>query len=129
MDKDDALKVEFATDSPPLKASVVTFLGPTLGIEDGAGCKVLALFGRAEPRDFVDVYALSKIFSKTELLNLAAERDGGFDYAIFAQMLSFIDAIPNDQLEVSESEAADIRDFFVTWRQDLSRNQVIDAGG
>jgi hypothetical protein len=40
---------------------------------------VIALFDRAAARDFVDVHALSRQFSKTELLDLAREVVRGFD--------------------------------------------------
>ncbi|QDW63286.1 nucleotidyl transferase AbiEii/AbiGii toxin family protein [Oerskovia sp. KBS0722] len=51
----DELLVDLALDAKPMDDSTLTFLGPTMGLEENAGRKLLALSGRAEPRDFVDV--------------------------------------------------------------------------
>jgi hypothetical protein len=44
-------------------------------------------FDRAAARDFIDVHALGRPFSKAELLDLAPEVDAGFDIAVFTDML------------------------------------------
>jgi len=49
--------------------------------------KVLAVFGRAEARDFVDLAALADHFDLAELFRLAAEKDPGFSIEVFAEML------------------------------------------
>ena len=87
---DDAIKIEFARDAAPLNTIRTTFLGPTIDVEDSAGQKMLALFGRAAPRDFVDVFALTARFSTSQLLQFAAERDAGFDSAVFADMVAML---------------------------------------
>uniref|UniRef100_UPI0013EFA229 nucleotidyl transferase AbiEii/AbiGii toxin family protein n=1 Tax=Protofrankia symbiont of Coriaria ruscifolia TaxID=1306542 RepID=UPI0013EFA229 len=55
----------------------MTELGPTLTARDLAARKTLALFGRAEARDFTDVYWLSRRFGKDQLLRLAGAQDQG----------------------------------------------------
>lgn len=50
------LLVDLLVDAPPNQPSAASVLGPTLGREDLAGRKLPALFDRAAPRDFVDVY-------------------------------------------------------------------------
>ena len=54
---------------------------------DLAGRKTLALFGRAEPRDFTDVHALHRIFDRDVVRRSAAAADQGFDLDVFIQML------------------------------------------
>ncbi|MFC5118455.1 hypothetical protein ACFPN7_31340 [Amycolatopsis halotolerans] len=49
---------------------------------------MVALFDRAEARDFTDVYALSASYPKDLLLTRAAEQDPGFDTAVFREMLA-----------------------------------------
>jgi len=56
----DSLIVDLGRDSPPTEATGSTDLGPTLSRRDLAARKVLALFGRAEGRDFTDVYDLAR---------------------------------------------------------------------
>ena len=57
---------------------VPTSQGRVLAAEDLAGDKMLALFGRAEPRDFLDVHALTARFDLSEFYELAADKDPGF---------------------------------------------------
>ena len=50
-------------------------LGPMLALEELAADKMLALFGRAQARDFVDVAALVERFGLERLCELASEKD------------------------------------------------------
>lgn len=59
--------VDLAIDSPPISAPTITVLGPTLAPLELSGRKLLALFSRAEPRDFADVYLLAQRFGKQSL--------------------------------------------------------------
>lgn len=56
---DDDLLVDLALDSPPALPSADSPAGPTFGFEELAGRKLLALFDRAEARDFADVFELA----------------------------------------------------------------------
>jgi hypothetical protein len=49
-----------------------------------AGSKLLALFGRGEPRDFLDVRNLLEHYSTDELVALAERFDAGFDRRVLA---------------------------------------------
>jgi len=53
-------------------------LGPMLALEELAADKTLALFGRAQARDFIDVAALADRFGFDQLCEPAAEKDPGF---------------------------------------------------
>lgn len=70
-----------------LRTPVVGYLGPVLSQEELAADKTLALFGRAMPRDFVDVDALAQRFGRRRLLDLAAEKDPGFSLTHFVEAL------------------------------------------
>jgi Nucleotidyl transferase AbiEii toxin, Type IV TA system len=59
-DGHDSLVVHLGRDSPAAEATGPTQLGPTLSPRDLAARKTLALFGRAEPRDFADVHDLAR---------------------------------------------------------------------
>jgi hypothetical protein len=55
IDRHDGVLVDLAVDSPPHLPPTMTLLGPTLAPLDLAGRKLLALFGRAEARDFAGI--------------------------------------------------------------------------
>jgi hypothetical protein len=69
------LVVDIALDAPPGRPPQISVAGPTFDPEELAGRKVIALFDRAEARDFADVYALSSRYDKALLLERAAEVD------------------------------------------------------
>jgi Nucleotidyl transferase AbiEii toxin, Type IV TA system len=85
------LIIDLGRDSPPEEPVDTTSLGPTLSLRDLAARKTLALFGRAEARDFADVYDLAHRYRRDHLLALAAADDSGFDRRIFASMIATID--------------------------------------
>lgn len=63
-------------------------VGAVLAPEDIIADKVLALWGRAEARDLLDVDALAARFGHERLLQLAAEKDPGFDPALLPGALA-----------------------------------------
>lgn len=113
--RDEEVLVDLAVDSPPATPPTMTILGPTLAPLELAGRKVLALFGRAEARDFADVFALAQRFGTEALLGEAAEQDTGFDRAIFAEMFATLDRFTDDEIPASESDLREIRIFFADW--------------
>jgi hypothetical protein len=84
---DEDLLVDLALDSVPGMPPSASIVGPTFAPEALAGRKLVALFDRAEVRDFADVYSLRNRFDRATLLSRAAEVDRGFDRLIFASML------------------------------------------
>ena len=81
-------KVEFACDwraHQPVQLDI----GPVLHPDDAVANKVTVLFGRAAPRDYVDVHAalVSDRYTPDRLLVLAKEHDDGFDPEWFARAL------------------------------------------
>ena len=60
---------------------------PTLTGEELAVDKVLAIFGRAEARDFVDLAAVEPKYDFERLCELAAEKDRGFSPQVFGDAL------------------------------------------
>lgn len=75
----ESLIVDLGRDSPAEQPVDATDLGPTLSLRDLTARKTLALFGRAEARDFTEVYDLARRFGRDQLLDWAAEDDPGFD--------------------------------------------------
>ncbi|MDQ4114381.1 MAG: nucleotidyl transferase AbiEii/AbiGii toxin family protein [Actinomycetota bacterium] len=116
---DDKIEVDLGIDASLILPPTVTFLGPTIGLEENAGRKTLALFGRAAPRDFVDVFNLAQRFGKPKLLELAAERDLGFDRRVFGQMARMVNQINARQFPLDEGSVPDLVAFFNGWSEEL----------
>jgi len=117
----EKLLVDLALDSPPADPPTTSPAGPTFSLQELAGRKLLALFDRAEARDFADVYALSKRFAKTTLIERAREIDPGFDKAVFTDMLATMRRFRDDDLPVPAQEIPAVRQFFERWEQELRR--------
>ena len=82
-------------ERPPVTLDV----GPVLSLADATGNKVSALFSRGAARDYLDVDAIRRAgaYSDEELVAAAAERDPGFDLAMFAHQLDAVRrATPTD---------------------------------
>lgn len=116
---DDHVLVDLAIDSPPTTAPTMTLLGPTLVALELAGRKMLALFGRAEARDFADIFVLARRFSKDAMLGEAERLDPGFDRAVLAQMVTTLDRFSDDELPLPASEVGVAREFFDRWAREL----------
>ena len=56
---------------PAGRPTISTAIGPVRALEDLAGEKLLALLGRAAPRDFVDVFSLRVRFDRRDLEGFA----------------------------------------------------------
>lgn len=69
--------VDFAADARLLPAER-NELGLVLSVEELAVDKVLAIFGRAEARDFIDLAVLELQFGLAHLCELATTKDAGF---------------------------------------------------
>jgi hypothetical protein len=109
------LLVDIALDSAPGRPATASILGPTFAPQELAGRKVVALFDRAAPRDFVDVFMLSQRFERDELLRLAAEIDAGFDLPVFAVMIAHIDRYSDVDLGLGPISVSALREFFGEW--------------
>lgn len=96
----EALRVDLALDSP------FRFEPPVLSeyrvrvnsFQDLKVDKVLAYYGRAEPRDAVDLYFILREEELNTLLARSAQKDPGFDLYWFAVALSRAADLP-DELE------------------------------
>jgi hypothetical protein len=61
-----------------------------------AARKLLALFDRAEARDFVDMHSLSSLMDLDHLLPITARLDPGFDRGVLAEALATHTRFTND---------------------------------
>jgi hypothetical protein len=98
-------------------------IGPVLHPDDAVGNKVLALWGRQEPRDFIDVdAALRAGYAPERLLGLAAQRDQGFNRRSFADCLSRAASLPDADFAeygLHGRDLDELRGRFADWRAEL----------
>lgn len=116
---DDDLLVDLALDAPPTMPPSASIAGPTFALEELAARKVVALFDRAEARDFADVFALAQRYSKDLLIHRAAEIDAGFDPVILSTMLGSLSRFRDDEIPVDAERLNELRSFFEQWREEL----------
>lgn len=116
----DSLIIDLGRDRPAAEPVESTDLGPTLSSRDLAARKTLALFGRAAPRDFADVYDLARRYGRDRLLDWAAADDPGFDKQVFADMLASIDRLTDEDLPAEAKRVAAFRDYFRAWVNELA---------
>ena len=113
------LLVDLAVDSAPTDPPTMTVVGPApMPIELG-GRKLLALFGRAEARDFADVFMVSRTFGKPALLAKAAEIDSGFDKRVLAEMFGTLRRFTDNEVPVDRQQIRELREFFAQWAREL----------
>jgi predicted nucleotidyltransferase component of viral defense system len=120
---EETLIVDLAVDASPLYATITTHLGPSYAPEELAGRKTIALFDRAEARDFADVYLLAQRFGRQTLVARAAEVDGGFDNAVFASMLGTLDRFTDEEVPVQDVDVATVREYFKDWARELGDSE------
>jgi len=92
------LKIDLAFDSPfhfepPILAETGVFVN---NYNDLRIDKLLAYFGRAEPRDAVDLYLILQKEPLQTLLEQAARKDPGFDLYWFAVALNRAESFPDE---------------------------------
>ncbi|MEJ1116829.1 nucleotidyl transferase AbiEii/AbiGii toxin family protein [Paenarthrobacter sp. CCNWLY172] len=107
---------------------VTLSVGPVLSLEDAVGSKVVAVYSRAEVRDYLDLDAIreSRRFTDAQLLDLAADRDPGFDIEMFAGQLEQINRITStvrvQEYGVEEQELAQLKSRLSGWADELRTN-------
>lgn len=107
---------------------VTLSVGPVLSLEDAVGSKVVAVYSRAEVRDYLDLDAIreSGRFTDGQLLDLAADRDPGFDVEMFAGQLEQINRITStlrvEEYGVGEQELAHLKSRLSGWAEQLRTN-------
>lgn len=121
-DGDDRCEIDLAIDYRALPTEPSRY-GPTLAVRELAANKVLALFDRAEARDFLDLVELTHHFELQSLMDLAAQKDAGFDTTRFLESLASFQRFTPVDFGIDEAEYERLRATVAKWRNDLGRDQ------
>lgn len=116
---EEELIIDLGLDSPPRQPPVISIAGPTYAPEELAGRKLVALFSRAEARDFADVAVLAERFGKGLLIEHAERTDRGFDRRVLVEMIRALDRFKDDEIPVDPHDVRRIREFFREWADEL----------
>jgi hypothetical protein len=113
------LIVDLAIDVAPRFPIAQTPIGPVFSPLELAGRKLLALFDRAEARDFVDVYVLSKKFGNQKVFDAATQIEVSLNKQVLARMMNALQRFSDDELPIDHSEVGTIRKYFANWAKEL----------
>jgi hypothetical protein len=119
----EQILVDLALDSPPGLPSMMSILGPTYAPDELAARKLLALFGRALPRDFVDVYRVTRGRSESELLELARSIDPGLEEGQLVLAMGQLARYSDSQLDIGPEEIDAMRAYFDEWTRRLAERK------
>lgn len=109
-------EVDFGLDSRLFPLEQGEF-SPVLASKELAVDKVLAVFGRAEARDFVDLYALEQFFYLEDLFVFAAQKDRGFDVGVFADMARRASLLDPSEFNLKDSQYRALMAEVEKWRE------------
>jgi hypothetical protein len=125
-------EVDLAADARLFPAELGRAGIPLLTSEELAVDKVLAVFGRAEARDFIDLMAMESQFDLGRLFTLAAEKDRGFDPRVFADMVGRLSRLSRAEFPIDDDAYEKLQQVVAQWRDralNISRQQSRGAGG
>lgn len=115
---DEQTRVDLGTDARLLPPEQSEY-GNILSAEELAVDKVLAIFGRAEARDFLDLAAFEPAWGLQHLCQLAAEKDRGFRLDVFRQMLARFDRLARDEFDVDDDGYNNLRTTLKHWADQI----------
>lgn len=115
MEGDESVRMQVAFDSP-FRIAAPVVVGGGIAVNDYldlAVDKLLAFFGRSEPRDAVDIHFILKNTSLAKLGEMAERKDSGFDPYWLAVAFSRIQDFPDEisRWPVEMTAAADAREI------------------
>lgn len=90
---------------------------PMLSGKELAVDKVLAVFGRAEARDFIDLAAIEARYGLDRLFALAAEKDRGFTPEMFAEMAGRFSRLRPDEFGIDSAQYEQLKRKVVEWEE------------
>jgi hypothetical protein len=98
---------------------VDTRYGPALDLRELGANKVLAIFDRAEPRDFIDLAQLAERFSLDDLVSLAKAKDRGLDLEVLVAFMARVASLPREDFELDDRSYRQLIATVDGWRETL----------
>lgn len=117
-DVGDQTEVDLGADARLLPPEPSRY-GPVLSGEELAVDKVLAVFGRAEARDFIDLAVLEPRFRLSYLCRRALDKDLGFRPAVLRTMLDRFSRLARDEFDIDDAGFERLCVTLSRWRAEL----------
>lgn len=86
--------------------------------------KVLAIFDRSEPRDFIDLAALTERFELADLIELARQKDPGLDLEVLDAFMARVHTLPRPDFDHDDRAHQQLLTTVDDWRSTV--NQLRD---
>lgn len=115
--KDETLKVDVVKDVPIHFGSIKKSKGISIdSLENISVGKLLAAFGRADAKDFIDLYFLlkEKRVDFENIFKMAKKKDLGLSEFYLAHMLNRVIDIKNFPKTIKPFDKKELTDFFLT---------------
>lgn len=111
--------IDFRVGVPELHEGVMIDTPKNIAVN-----KVTALYGRLDPKDYVDFYFLLKTYQYDvmELLKLAQQKDGGLEFFQWSKIIADVETITILPRMIKPLELDELKKFFHE-----VRNKVLDA--
>lgn len=103
---------------------VQTRYGPALDLRELGANKVLAIFDRAAPRDFLDLHQSTRRFPFDELVTLAMQKDPGLDLNLLGQALQRITRFSPQHLRLDDAGMRQLLVDVQQWQEALNRRHA-----
>jgi len=116
----ESVLVDIVLDSPAVLPPTISAVGPVFAGLELAARKMAALFGRGEARDFADVYVLSQIFERWEVLRCARLVDLGITDMGLAEAMRSVERFRPSEIPLPAETVDGARQFFANWADELA---------
>lgn len=125
-------ELDLAVDYRVRPAVAVAEVGPVLDVVDAVGSKMIALYGRGEVRDYVDIHesVVGGRFTQDQVLALADEREvHPMDRKLLVERLRQAERLPAAELEafLGADAATALREWFVSWAATIEGRATTSA--
>lgn len=118
-DQHDETELDLGIDYRALEPAETRY-GPALDLRELGANKVLAIFDRSEPRDFIDLAALSERFELEELIALAWQKDPGLDLAVLDTFMARVRTLPRADFEHDDPAHEQLLRAVDDWRSRIN---------
>ncbi len=112
---DAEVLVDIAIDIAARRKPTITIAGPVFDLEELAGRKLLAIYDRAEARDFSDLFLLASKFANEIILACANELVVELDLRHLAQMFDSLNRFEDQEIPVASDAVIGLRNFYQQW--------------
>ena len=118
----EILKIDLVKDVPVQFGKIKKVRGVFVdSIENIAVNRLLAIFGRTDAKDFVDLYFIlrQEPFDIFELIELGRQKDGGLEPFIWASLIAEVKRLPVLPRMIEEVSLKELEKFFLELRDKI----------